>query len=245
MSKVQNILIEASSNARREKFKSYKNIGFNDVWSGFSYLDDNSDAFINSKGINFEDYVGCKTLTGNELFYYPELAEKICEIKEYPTLKRSYAVDCEIRGMDFIEYFCKFVRESFNNFEADLITASSIADNLIDLYGNKQQTPIINCMTTEPDGRNIVLTINGVKWQVNNSRYNKFKMTEHIDLYRLLEFSRTEFTRIEVEKIIPETPFIAIRIAKNWALKGRVYWYSLATRKVVSKMEMGRWGKPR
>lgn len=235
------------SDLPREDFsRDYKKINFlmllcglnRDYGSGLS-----RHFFLNfKKGITFRDYFGRQLMTGNELLYYPELAKKVHEIDDYPVFKRSYKVDETIEGLEFFDYFNHSLKASHRDFTEALNQVSMQVNQLIDDYGQKRFTPILNNEKYKPHQP---LVIHGIEWFLKGS-FNHFKKSSPahcIDLHRLFNIP-TKIMSVCVEEVIPQTPFIAVRIRKNGGYKGYVKWYSLDTRQVIAKREINRWKKP-
>jgi len=104
----------------------HEDFDFFDFLNGFNHHDtQNTDCFIHRKGITFQEYVGRQFITGNELVYYPKLAEKLREMTDYPVLKRCYEVDQTITGLAFLKYFYDHSMEHLKNFQIELEQCSN------------------------------------------------------------------------------------------------------------------------
>lgn len=220
-------------------FKNYKKIDFYTICHGHGHHNSDSDSFLNRNGITFEDYVGSKYLTGNELLYYPKLSAAMREVTEYPILTRTYAVDEKISGLDFIKYFYELVKKCFDSFRAELTLASTEVDYLINKYGMKREIPIIDRIDVEQVNscyQRKKLVINGIAWHFNQDNFQKLKITEFLDFRSLLEIPFDAY-RVSLEDAMIGTPFIALRIAKSWHHKGHVNWYDLNTLMKVSRTD--------
>ncbi|MEM2161112.1 MAG: hypothetical protein QXN55_09185 [Candidatus Nitrosotenuis sp.] len=239
---IRHCLIEEAKDVYKESLghPNYKDIDFHSLRSSSYHTEE---GFINYNGLTFNDYVGCQYLTGNELLYYPELAKKIREIKDYPILKRSYAVDCKITGKLFFEYFLRYAIDCYQLFQTDLIEASKEVNNLIHLYGEERHTPIIDAILIESGSEGYYhrkkLLINGVVWELDGR--SDLKITEYINFYSLLNIPAADVRYVQLEDAVLGTPFIAVRIRKSWKHKGHVQWYNLDTLKQVSKTDIPKW----
>lgn len=239
------MITESNTYKAKISYNNWKNFSYRDMYNtGFS---NNERDFLSREGITFEDYVGCMNLTGNDLYCYPTLAKALRELSEYPLLARSYAVNYSIQGKSFLKYFYKLYHKSYWNFKQELAQASSKANNLIYLYGQHRQKPIINAVKKYDvyQGKMIdYITINGVEWYVNAPRnYDDKKQTERLDLKALFSIEN-EYSAL-VEAVTINTPFIGIRLKKNYKQKGHVVWFSLDTKAKVSKADRFKWQKGR
>lgn len=243
---VQECMIHESANVRKSgvSYHHYSSFSYDHLLSRHS---PNHDYFINGKGLTFANYVGCKYLTGNELLYYPELAQQLRNLKEYPTLTRMFEINKEIEGLAFIKYFCEYTMECYKAFEQELSQASQVVNHLIHLYGTKRYMPIVNGIVEEEINsysKEKKLVINGVAWAINDNSYRERRITDYIDLHSLLNISRADFRTIKLEDAFVGTPFIAVRIVKAWPNKGHVHYYNLDTLQRVWKADIVKWKKP-
>jgi hypothetical protein len=231
--------IQGSTNFYLPSCRSHHTFDFSNLCYGKNregnFLDYN-------KGITFEDKVGDIVVTGNELLYYPALAHKMRNLNEYPTLKRTYAVDKDIQGIAFIEYFYNHVKKHFDAFQEELATASSFAHNLIDKYGARREIPIVTRIEVEPVNNSYYqrkkLLINNISWHIESCPRDEFKVTEYVDLRKLFDIPY-EIQSIKLEDAILGTSLIALRLTKSpYKHKGRIYWYDLNTLKQVSTAEV-------
>jgi hypothetical protein len=88
------------------------------------------------------------------------------------------------------------------------------------------------------------LVINGVEWQLSGIYYNDGTAKAHykFNLRHFLGHHAKDMSAIEIEEIIPKTPYLAIRIRKTYAHKGKVKWFDLNTggevsSKVINKIK--------
>lgn len=244
------------SDLKREGFfKHYQALDFHQLSRGNYHYADNTDYFMHHEGITFQDHVARQLMTGNELLYYPQLAKKLREIKDYPILKRSYAVDKTLKGLEFLKYFYLYSEEQFNNFHLELEQLSNQVHQFIEAHGQERHLPLIDSLDLVKlpgcNGKYYLesqaLIVHGVKWPVNQKPRNKpnhcERETEYLDLHRLLNIS-PELEYLYLEDFVANTPFIQIRLAKTWQHKGHTKWYNLDTCQLVSKAEVDHWKKP-
>ncbi len=187
--------------------------------------------FFDAQGVTFEDRVGDQYLTGNELLYYPELAQKLREVNAYPYLKQTYSVNEELKGPAFLAYFYHHLHEVYERFQTELTAVSTEVNQLIVRYSEQRQMPIIDHLDEETMAsliRRDQLMINGVLWSLKNPD-KVLNVTEYIDLYQLFNFSRRLVMSIYLEDAIPGTSFIALRLCSPVNCTGRVHWFSLET----------------
>lgn len=222
--------------------KDYKDINFCNLLRGLNhdyYNDPHHHSFVHlKKDITFQDYVGRQFMTGNELLYYLELAKKLREIDHFPVLKSAYKADETIESLEFIDYFHHYVKACHKDFKEALDHASTQINQLIDCYGQKRFTPILNHEKYQKYQR---LMIHGVEWPVKNS-LQPLSPAQCIDPHRLFNISQ-KIICVYIEEVVPEMPFVAVRICKKWGDKGYVKWYSLDTGQVASKRDINRWKK--
>ncbi|NNM58943.1 MAG: hypothetical protein HKM04_03930 [Legionellales bacterium] len=150
----------------------FEKLNFDSLFYSYRSRNDDKDRFINYDGLHFQSEVGCKRLTGNELLFYPELAEKLRLEPHYPTFCQDYDVDKQASGLAFLSYFNAHVHACHADFEAKLTEINIRANNLIMLYGQKRYQPIINAL--DKDERNNAITgliINGTLGAVDNSHW--------------------------------------------------------------------------
>lgn len=179
----------------------------------------------------------CRTL-----LYYPELAKKLRNLDDYPILKRSYAVDKTIQGLAFIDYFHHHVKACHKDFKTVLHQASMRVNQLIDEHGQKRLTPIL---TNETYRKYQPLMIHGIEWSVKGPMNSmNLNFSNCINLHRLFTIPN-KIICVEIEEVMTQTPFMAVRIINKWGDEGDVKWYSLDTRQRVSDSEIKRWKKPR
>lgn len=195
---------------------------------------------ISSAGLTFTDYVGKLYLTGTDLLDYPELTKHLRTVKAYPTLTRVYPVDKTIEGIAFIKYFGEYTLKSFEEFHSDVLKASRKVDNLIDLYGQTRQIPIINAIGVNEDYPGLgytKITINGINWHIDNNWHSPHNVIEYVNLRKVFSIS-WDYNHIKIEDALVGTSFLALRLRQTYQHKGQVVWYDLSTRQVASKSEL-------
>jgi hypothetical protein len=229
---------EFASPKERLSYRNWKNINYDSLHAV-------ANDFLDRHGLTFEDYAGCMNLAGNELYRYPELARVLQELSDYPIFRRTYEINRTLNGKAFIKYFYKTYNRCYRDFKTELASTSGRINNLIHLYGEQRRKPIINDIDKkEMPQKEIIdyLTINGVKWFVSFYKNPYQKQVECMDLCSLLAIE-AGYCDLIVEEAIINTPFIAIRLKKDYRQKGHINWYSLDTKEKVSKAEIVKWMK--
>jgi len=76
---------------------------------------------------------------------------------------------------------------------------------------------------------------------INKIKWFAVKQVDLLDLNAL--FAIDYGYSLDLEEAMLDMPFIAIRLRRNWKLKGHVVWYSLETQATVIKKDIEQWKK--
>ena len=219
-------------------YKNFNEIDFSGLKNNHYY----DRHFISSEGIQFEDHIDNHYYTAAQLVFYPELALKLRELKDddYPTLKRTYKIDENLKGMEFIEHFYETTKKSYAIFLKVYEEACTEMNALLKKYGRKRQTPIITAFEKNAEGhcssRSCSVFINDVRWEMGDSPAGT-KITEYLNMRYFLNVSH-EYEMLKIADVKIGSPFLALRLGKTWRHKGHVQWFDLDTGQPVSKSKL-------
>jgi hypothetical protein len=232
-----------NGNKQKISYLNFHNFDFYRLSTSARYNDNSS--FIHRDGLLFEDYIGCMNLAGNELYCYPALANSLRQQPEYPIIKRCYPINETLKGKAFIKYFYKRFNRCYWEFKKQQAALSCQVNNLIYLYGQERQIPIITSFKEREihQGKLIEgLVINGVDWFIATDwNEDRKKQTECLNLRKMLAISNEYYFTLEIA--LMGTPFMGIRIKRHHKQKGQIKWYCLDTLQTLTKNDIATWQK--
>lgn len=241
---IENQFIQGSPVIKARGY-SLEKIRYKDIHYGFrnNYY---SDDCFKEKTLFFTEHITDTVYQGNELFFYPELAKQIRKLEAYPLLNKSYPIDQEKKGIEFLAYLAQYANECLQAFKAERLEKYKELNHLIYLYGHDRYLPLIQKLEEEKEERRYypyqILTINNVKWYIDDSNHKNL-FTQSIDLRKLFEISN-HYRYVIVDQILSGTPFLALKCCTHEYNKGHVFWYNLSTLEKTTKVEAKAWIKP-
>jgi len=212
-------------------------------YSRLSRAYDNSDSFMGRDQLNFTSNTGCAYLTGNELLQYPELAKALCDFEEYPIYKKSHPVSEELKdlkGLNFLIAFTDYVKICQADFAEEVSRINAKINNLIYLHGAKKTTPAVTGVLKYEHNNYIhSLIISGVTFKLIDRHTSDTKsLLTGIRLSRLIDCAAYDAEYANLDAVLLNTPYIALRVKKSWKHTGRVIWYNLDKMEVVTTAEI-------
>ena len=173
----------------------------------------------------FIDHVGYQYMSSQELVHYPELTKALRQLDDYPTFSKKYGVDRNLTGMDFINYFFKHLIECEQDFRADIAQRHATVNHLIHLYGHQSTLPRITAINTT---QGLSLIISGVTWRIMYHNYHEDNHINCLYIGPIFDLCNS-FESFCLSAFIPNSPYLALRLAKSRTHRGRLIWYSLET----------------
>jgi hypothetical protein len=192
-----------------------------------------------------------QNFSAEELIYYPELAQELRALPEYPEIIRDYTIDPEGlgEGIGLLRQLAALASNKEALFDADYDALENKVTELVSQYGQLRYLPLIDeILSKEIDYRfdnstkTIItdLVISGVTWGFQSAKEDcsvkKFCWSK---LFNLPD----EISAITLEEATIGTPFVGLRLRANWRAKGHIKWYSLDTRQAVTKADRLAWQK--
>ena len=173
--------------------------------------------------------------TGNELIYYPALTKKLRELKHYPVLSHTFKVDTKIEGVEALDYLYRRLKYKITRFEKSVALSSNKVNQFVKQFGRLRQ-PVVIHSYSPPDRAKAYLIINGVEWQVTGIYYNEDTKGAHynFNLRHFLGEYANESEWVSIVEIIPNTPYLAVKLRKTYGHKGKIKWFDLNTGHEVS-----------
>ncbi|NNM43747.1 MAG: hypothetical protein HKM07_05340 [Chlamydiae bacterium] len=178
----------------------YEDFNYSDLF----YPHSDNTGFIRNNALHLEDYAG-DYYTGNELMFYPTLAQKIRALKHYPLLTCDFKIDKGLKGKAFIIYFHHRTITKIRRFKKWVESSRNHINTLVEQFGGLKQAPIIESYR-QGDGYD-----------------------EYINLKHLLQQYAQEARYLSIDEIIPKTPYLAVRFKNEHKHVGKVKWFDLNT----------------
>lgn len=193
-------------------------------------LHDINARFIDSDAgaTTFSMYLECPLFTGHELMFYPELASALRNIADYPIMQRKYSLECaEERGTALL---CKLSQElpaHCETYAKEYQDRSAEVNALIKRLILRRQPISVEALTSSK------ITISGIEYTLCTDYYNSRHFDiRHIVTHDLFDVAGSDNPRyVDIADYIPFSPFVDVRLRKDYSYKGRPNWINLETLK--------------
>jgi len=201
----------------------------------------------------FEAKTGLQHLSGCNLLKYPELAQVLQKLDNYPILSIKYPLNIKhnLITYELLRAFAEVIEHAQKDFEAKKAAVDAIVNNYIFIFGQTESAPLYQGATafvkeSESEYRYIQNTqatkiiISGATYFLqNNTHYPKPDGLKDCEMLFLRDIAKTELSPYSIDFIggIKETPYIEVQVKTNWKNKGHEIWLDMRNNCVIKRKD--------